>query len=213
MTNNESASRGRGREPNHDRTVGPAVLGRSPRLPSRPHRSCHARCAQHPMPGNESMSAARARPGNGRDSNKESNATNAKDGCGLRGSSGRVGNPQATTGAPTEWDDEKAAYVATHGVPTMRPMKLPTMRPTEGVIVKGCQRCGVVWFYHGEKFPGENRTARKRCQFFFLPAQKRQHKKGAAIAQGVHGGTHSDRQGLPELFGSTTEENFQDRKQ
>ncbi len=40
---------------------------------------------------------------------------NAKDGCGLRGSSGRVGDPQATTGAPTEWDDEKAAYVAARG--------------------------------------------------------------------------------------------------
>ena len=26
-------------------------------------------------------------------------------------------------------------------------------------------------------------------------------------------GTHSDRQGLPALFGSTAEENFQDRKQ
>ncbi len=61
------------------------------------------------------MSAARARPGNGRDSNEESNAANAKDGCGLRGISGRVGNPQATTGAPTEWDDEKATYVADHG--------------------------------------------------------------------------------------------------
>jgi hypothetical protein len=61
------------------------------------------------------MSAARARPGDGRDSDEESNATNAKDGCGLRGISGRVGNPQATTGAPTEWDNEKAAYVAAHG--------------------------------------------------------------------------------------------------
>jgi hypothetical protein len=61
------------------------------------------------------MSAARARPGDGRDSNEESNAANAKDGCGLRGISGRVGDRQATTGAPTEWDDKKAAYVANHG--------------------------------------------------------------------------------------------------
>ncbi len=61
------------------------------------------------------MSAARARPGDGRDSDEESNATNAKDGRGLQGISGRVSNPQATTGAPTKWDDKKAAYVATHG--------------------------------------------------------------------------------------------------
>ncbi len=61
------------------------------------------------------MSAARARPGDGRDSDKESNAANAKDRCGLQGISGRVGNPQATTGAPTKWDDKKAAYVAVHG--------------------------------------------------------------------------------------------------
>jgi hypothetical protein len=61
------------------------------------------------------MLAARARPGDGRDSNEESNAANAKDGCRLQGISGRVGDPQATTGAPTEWDDEKAAYVADHG--------------------------------------------------------------------------------------------------
>jgi hypothetical protein len=61
------------------------------------------------------MLAARARPGDGRDSDEESNATYAKDGRGLQGISGRVGDPQATTGAPTEWDDEKAAYVAAHG--------------------------------------------------------------------------------------------------
>jgi hypothetical protein len=61
------------------------------------------------------MSAARARPGDGRDSDEESNAANAKDGCGLQGISGRVGNPQATIGAPTEWDDDKATYVAAHG--------------------------------------------------------------------------------------------------
>jgi hypothetical protein len=61
------------------------------------------------------MSAARARPGNGRDFDEESNATNAKDGRGLQGISGRVGNPQASTGAPTKWDDKKAAYVAAHG--------------------------------------------------------------------------------------------------
>jgi hypothetical protein len=45
------------------------------------------------------MWAAQARPGNGRDSTKESNAANAKDGRSLRGTSGRVGNPQATAGA------------------------------------------------------------------------------------------------------------------
>jgi hypothetical protein len=61
------------------------------------------------------MSAARARPGDGRDSYEESNAANAKEGRGLQGISGRVGNPQATTRAPTEWDDKKATYVATHG--------------------------------------------------------------------------------------------------
>jgi hypothetical protein len=73
------------------------------------------------MPGNESMLAAQERPGNGRDSDKESNAVNAKDGCGLQGISGRVGNPQATTGAPTEWDDEKAAYVAANGATHQAP--------------------------------------------------------------------------------------------
>ncbi len=61
------------------------------------------------------MLAARARPGDGRDSDEESNATNAKDGRGLQGISGRVNNPQATTEAPTKCDDEKAAYVAAHG--------------------------------------------------------------------------------------------------
>jgi hypothetical protein len=121
------------------------------------------------------MLAARARPGDGRDSDEESNATNAKDGCGLQGISGRVSNPQATTGAPTEWDDEKAAYVAAHGATHHAAHELTTTRPMEGVIVKGCQRCGVVWFYRGEKFPGGNRTARKHCQFFAsprTPAQK-----------------------------------------
>jgi hypothetical protein len=93
------------------------------------------------MTGDESMSAARARPGDGRDSDKESNAANAKDGRGLRGTSGRVGDPQATAGAQAEWDDEKAAYVAAHGT--------------------------------------------------------------------THHAAHCDRQGLPALFGSTTEKNFQ----
>ncbi len=40
------------------------------------------------------MLAAQARPGNGRDSDEESNAVNAKDRCGLQGISGRVGNPK-----------------------------------------------------------------------------------------------------------------------
>jgi hypothetical protein len=101
---------------------------------------------------------------------------NAKNRRGLQGISGRVGNPQATTRAPTEWDDKKAAYVADHGATHHAAHELPTMRPMEGVIVKGCRRCGVVWFYRGENFPGGNRTARKRCHFFAgpkTPAQKR----------------------------------------
>ncbi len=123
------------------------------------------------------MLAARARPGDGRDSDEESKATNAKDGRGLQGISGRVGNPQATTGAPTEWDDKKAAYVAAHGATHHAAHELPTRRPMEGVIVKGCRRCGVVWFYRKEKFPGGNRTARKRCQFFASPRTPAQKKR------------------------------------
>jgi hypothetical protein len=79
------------------------------------------------------------------------------------------------------------------------------------VIVKGCRHCGIVWFYRVEKFPGE--TGERGSAAKFLPAQERQHKKEAAIAHGVRGGTHFDRQGLAALFDSTAEENFQDRKQ
>jgi hypothetical protein len=87
------------------------------------------------------MSAARARPGDGRDSNKESNAAKVRDGPGLQGTNGRVGDPQATAGAQAKWDDKKAAYVAAHGT--------------------------------------------------------------------THHAAHRDRQGLPALFGSTVEKNFQ----
>ena len=60
-------------------------------------------------------------------------------------------------------------------------------------------------------FQGE--TGERGSAANFLPAQERQHKKEAAIAHGIRGGTHSDRQGLPAVLGSTAEENFQDRKQ
>jgi hypothetical protein len=56
------------------------------------------------------------------------------------------------------------------------------------------------------------KTGKRGSAANFLPAQERQHKKEAAIAHGVREGTHSNHQGLPALFGSTAEENFQDRK-
>jgi hypothetical protein len=155
------------------------------------------------------MLAARVRPGNGRDSNEESNAANAKDGCGLRGISGRVGNPQATTGAPTEWDDEKATYVANHGA-THHAAHEAAHHAAHGrgdrQGLPALRRCLVL---PRRKF---SRGRQRGSAANFLPAQERQHKKEAAIAHGIRGGTHSNRQGLPALFGSTAEENFQDRK-
>jgi hypothetical protein len=121
------------------------------------------------------MSAARARPGDGRDSDEESNATNAKDGRGLRGISGRVGDPQATTGAPTKWDNKKAAYVAAHGA-THHAAHGTTHHAAHGrgdrQGLPALRRCVVL---PRRKIPEENWTARKRCQFF--PAQECQHKK------------------------------------
>ncbi len=121
------------------------------------------------------MSAARARPGDGRDSNKESNATNAKDGRGLQGISGRVGDPQATTGAPTEWDDEKAAYVAAHGA-TYHAAHGTTHHAAHGrgdrQGLPALRRCVVLPLRKNSR--GKPHST-KRCQF--LPAQERQHKK------------------------------------
>ncbi len=108
ITNDESASGGRGQEPNHERTVGTAVARTCTVLAGvqdfcqDPIPLAALAVLNDPTPGNESVLAARARPGNGRDSDEESNASNAKDGHGRQGISGRVGNPQATTGAPTE---------------------------------------------------------------------------------------------------------------
>jgi hypothetical protein len=119
-TDDESASGGRGRGPNQDGTVGTAVartrtvLAGVRNFQQDPIALAALAVLNESTTGNESMWAARARPGNGRDSTKESNAANAKDGRGLQGTSGRVGNPQATAGAQAKWDDEKAAYVAAH---------------------------------------------------------------------------------------------------
>jgi hypothetical protein len=131
------------------------------------------------------MWAARARPGDGRNSTKESNTANAKDGRSLRGTSGRVGNPQATAGAQAEWDDEKAAYVSAHGA-------------THHAAHHDRQGLPALFGSTAEKkVPGEDWTARKCCQF--SPVQERQHKKiEAAIAHGVRGGRR-DHQGLPVL--------------
>jgi hypothetical protein len=120
-TNDESASGGRSRGPNQDGRVGTAVawmrtvLAGVRNFQQDPIAPAALAVLNESMTGNESMWAARERPGNGRDSNEESNAANAKDGRGLRGTSGRVGDPQATAGAQAEWDVEKAAYVAAHG--------------------------------------------------------------------------------------------------
>ncbi len=130
------------------------------------------------------MWAARARPSNGRDSNKESNAANAKDGRGLQGTSGRVGNPQATAGAQAEWDNKKAAYVAAHGT-------------THHAAHRDRQGLPALFGSTAEKnFQGK--TGQRGSAAKFLPAQGRQHKKEAAIAHGVRGG-RCDHQGLPVL--------------
>ncbi len=158
------------------------------------------------------MSAARARPGDGRDSDKENNAANAKDGRGLRGISGRVGNPQATTRAPTEWDNKKAAYVAAQGA-THHAAHGATHHAAHGrgdrQGLPALRRCLVL----PRRKISRGKPDSAEALPIYLPAQERQHKKEAAIAHGVRGGTHSDCQGLPALFGSTMEENFQDHKQ
>jgi hypothetical protein len=120
-TDDESASGGRGRGPNQDGTVGTAVartrtvLAGVQNFRQDPSALAALAVLNDSTTGNKSMLAARARPGDGRDSDEESNAANAKDRRGLQGTSGRVGDPQATAGAQAEWDDKKAAYVAAHG--------------------------------------------------------------------------------------------------
>jgi hypothetical protein len=157
------------------------------------------------------MSADRARPGDSRDSDEESNAANAKDRCSLRGISGRVGNPQATTGAPTEWDDKKAAYVANHGA-THYAAHEASHHAAHGIGdrqgLPALRRCLVLLRRKFSRGKPDSTEALPN----FLTAQERQHKKEAAIAHGIRRGTHSDRQGLPALFGSTAEEIFQDCK-
>jgi hypothetical protein len=157
------------------------------------------------------MSAARARPGDGRDSDEESNAANAKDGRGLQGISGRVSDPQATTRAPTKWDNKKAAYVAAHGA-THHAAHGATHHAAHGRGDRqGLPALPALFGSTAEKI-FQGKTGQRGSAANFLPAQECQHKKEAAIAHGVRGGTHSDCQGLPALFGSTAEENFQDRK-
>ncbi len=136
----------------------------------------------NPTAGDKSKSAARTRPGDGRDSKKESNAAKVRDGPGLQGTNGRVGNPQATAGAQAEWDDKKAAYVAAHGATNQAAHQdrqgLPALF---GVAAE-------------ENFQGK--TGHCGSAANFLPAQECQHKKEAAIAHGVRGGRR-DHQGSP----------------
>jgi hypothetical protein len=107
-TDDESASRGRGRGPNQDGMVGTAVarmrtvLAGVQNFQQDPIALAVLAVLNDSTTGDESMWAARARPGDGRDSTEESNAVNAKDGRGLQGTSGRVSNPQATAGAQAE---------------------------------------------------------------------------------------------------------------
>jgi hypothetical protein len=128
------------------------------------------------MPGDESISAARARPGNSRDFKEESNAANAKDGRGLRGISGRVGNPQATTGAPTKWDNEKAAYVAAHGA-THHAAHGATHHAAHGRgECQGLPALPALFGSTAEKnFQGK--TGQRGSAANFFPAQERQHNK------------------------------------
>jgi hypothetical protein len=191
LTNDESASGGRGRGPNQDGVVGTAValtrtvLAGVRNFQQNPIAPAALAVLNKSTTGNESMWAARARPGNGRDSNEESNATNAKDRHGLQGTSGRVSNPQATAGAQAEWDDKKAAYVAAHGT-------------THHAAHRDRQGLPVLFGSTAEKnFQGK--TGQRRSAAKFLPAQGRQHKKEAAITHGIRGGRH-DHQGLPVLM-------------
>jgi hypothetical protein len=133
------------------------------------------------------MSAARARPGEGRDSNKESNAANAKDGRGLRGISGRVGNPQATTGAPTKWDNEKAAHVAARGA-THHAAHGATHHAAHGKSDRqGLPALPALFGSTAEKnFQGK--TGQHGSAANFLPAQERQHKKRLLLPMASVGG-------------------------
>jgi hypothetical protein len=107
-TDDESASGGRGRGPNQDGMVGTAVarthtvLAGVRNFRQNPIAPAALAVLSESTTGNKSMWAARARPSDGRDSDEESNAANAKDGCGLQGTSDRVGDPQATAGAQAE---------------------------------------------------------------------------------------------------------------
>ncbi len=169
LTDNESASGGRGRGPNQDGMVGTAVartctvLAGVQNFQQDPIALAALAVLNESTTGDKNMWAAQARPGNGRDSTKESNAANAKDGCGPQGTSGRVSNPQATARAQAKWDNEKAAYVAVHGA-------------THHAAHHDRQGLPALFGSTAEKkVPGEDRTGRKRCQF--LPVQERQHKK------------------------------------
>jgi hypothetical protein len=189
-TNDESASGGRGRGPNQDGTVGTAVartrtvLAGVQNFRQDPIALAALAVLNDSTTGDKSMSTARARPGNGRNSDEESNAANAKDRRGLRGTSGRVGDPQATVGAQAEWDDKKAAYVAAHGT-------------THHAAHRDRQGLPALFGSTVEKnFQGK--TGQRGSAAKILPAQGCQHKKEAAIAHGVRGGRR-DHQGLPVL--------------
>jgi hypothetical protein len=181
-TDDESASGGRGCGPNQDGTVGTAVarmhtvLAGVQNFRQDPIALAALAVLNESTTGDKNMWAARARPGNGRDSTKESNAANAKDGCGLQGTSGRVCNPQATAGAQAEWDNEKAAYVAAHGA-------------THHVAHHDRQGLPALFGSTAEKkVPGEDRTARKRCQFFAGPRTPAQKKRLLLPMASVGGG-------------------------
>jgi hypothetical protein len=167
-TDDESASGGRGRGPNHDRTAGTAVarthifFAGVRDFRQDPIALAALAVLNDPTIGDKSKSDARARPGEGRDSNKESNATKVKDGPGLRETNGRVRDPQATAGAQAEWDDEKAAYVAAHGA-------------TLHAAHRDCQGLPELFGLAAEEnFQGK--TGQRGSAANFLPAQERQHK-------------------------------------
>jgi hypothetical protein len=103
-TDDESASGGRGPRPNQDGTVGTAVarmrtvLAGVQNFRQDPIALAALVVLNDSTTGHESMLAAQARPGNGRDSDEESNAANAKDGRGLQGPVAESATPKQQPG-------------------------------------------------------------------------------------------------------------------
>jgi hypothetical protein len=215
MTNNELASGGRGREPNHIRRVGPAVawtrtvLTRVHDFRQDPISLAVLAVLNTPCQATKACRLPERGPATAGTPTRRATPQTPRTGAACKGSVAELATPKQQPGHRQSGTTRRPPTYPTTGLPTTQPMRIPTTRPTEGVIVKGCRRCGVVWTAE-KNFQGK--TGQRGSAANFLPAQERQHKKEAAIAHGVHGGTHFDRQGLPGLFGSTAEEIFQDRK-